>query len=80
MNASGNERRIDDQHEDSRINDLVADVAVLKQQMIENTVVTMQVRDILTSFRVASVVAKWIAAVGAGLAALYHGFDFLRKG
>ena len=69
------ERRADD----SRITGLVADVAVLKQQMLENTQVTCQVRDILASFRIVGAVAKWAAAIGAGTAAAYHGVDWLRK-
>ncbi|HLB49829.1 MAG TPA: hypothetical protein VJL59_22660 [Anaerolineales bacterium] len=65
--------------DDPRINTLVADVAVLKEQMAENTKVTCQVRDILASFRIVGSVAKWTAAVGAGATALWHGVDFLRR-
>lgn len=65
--------------EDSRINKLVEDVAVLQSQMIENTAMTRQVRDILGSFRIMAAIAKWVAAIGAGVAALYHGVDFLRR-
>ena len=69
----------DRRSEDLRINLLVADVALLKADMRANTEVTTQVRDILASFRVVGAVAKWAAAVGAGAAAVYHGFDFLKK-
>ena len=64
---------------DERLDTVVCDVALLKGQMAENTEVTKQVRDILNSFRLLGIVAKWIAAIGAGTAALYHGVDFLRK-
>jgi phage terminase Nu1 subunit (DNA packaging protein) len=64
--------------QDSRVTQLVADVAELKQQMAENTAVTTQVRDILTSFRVAGAIAKWIASIGAGVAATYHGWTFFK--
>ena len=69
----------DRRSEDLRINLLVADVAVLKADMRANTEITAQVRDILASFRIIGAVAKWSAAVGAGAAAIYHGFDFWRK-
>lgn len=57
-------RRVDDQ----LINVLVADVAVLKTQMAENTEVTKQVRDILSAFRVTMAVAKWTATISAAIA------------
>lgn len=65
--------------DDPRIDQLVADVAGLQVEMQANTAVTTQVRDILASFRVMALIAKWIAAIGAGFAAVYNGFDFLRK-
>lgn len=65
--------------DDERVTILVSDVAVLKTQMAENTEVTKQVRDILTSFRIAGTVAKWIASVAAGIVAIYHGWDSFRK-
>ena len=58
------QRRVDD----PRINKLVADVCDLKTQMAENTEITHQVRDILTSFRVMALFAKWIAAIAAAVA------------
>jgi hypothetical protein len=50
-------------HEDQRIATLVTDVATLKAQMAENTQVTVQVRDILASFRIVGKIAKWFTAV-----------------
>ncbi len=64
--------------EDQRISKLCEDVAVLQVQMAENTKVTVQVRDILASFRVVYHVAKWITALGAAVAAVYHGGDWLK--
>lgn len=64
--------------EDPRLGVLVDDVAELKKQMVLNTEITQQVRDILTSFRVIGSVAKWITALIAGAIALYHGADNLK--
>lgn len=64
--------------EDQRIIKLCEDVAVLQVQMAENTAVTKQVRDILASFRIVGAVAKWTAAIGAGVVAAHHGIDWLR--
>lgn len=47
--------------------------------MAENTEVTKQVRDILNSFRLLKSVAAWVIAIGAAIATLLHGIDFLRK-
>jgi hypothetical protein len=62
---------------DPRIDELVAQVAELK-------VVTTEVKEVLSAIhgfiafcRVTATISKWIAALGAGLAALYHGFDWL---
>lgn len=59
--------------EDPRVAKLIADVDILKVQMAENTAVTMQVRDILASFRVAHAVAKWTAAIIGAAAAVKAG-------
>jgi hypothetical protein len=56
---------------DPRIDALVADVATLRKDMIANTEITAQVRDILASFRVIGAVTKWAAAVGGGCVAAY---------
>lgn len=64
---------------DARIDKLVADVASLQTDMKANTEVTVQVRDILASFRIMAAIAKWVAAIGAGIAAVFHGADYLRK-
>lgn len=64
--------------EDPRLGVLVTDVADLKKQMVLNTEITQQVRDILTSFRVIGAAAKWITALIAGGLALWHGADNLK--
>lgn len=53
----------DRRQDDPRIAALVTDVAELKRQMEENTTVTVQVRDILASFKIMGKIAKWVAAV-----------------
>lgn len=55
--------------DDGRINKLMLDVNTLQVQMQENTEVTVQVRDILGSFRTLASVAKWVSAIGGGIAA-----------
>ena len=64
--------------EDQRINKLCEDVAVLQVQMDEMTKVVTQVRDILTSFRIAGAVAKWVTTISAGVVAVKLGIDWLR--
>ena len=65
--TANQERRLSDQ----RVSQLVDDVTVLKHQMAENTAVTVQVRDILASFKVMASVAKWVTAIAAMIAAVY---------
>lgn len=55
--------------DDGRINKLMLDVNTLQVQMQENTEVTVQVRDILGSFRTLASLAKWVSAIGGGIAA-----------
>lgn len=67
--------------DDPRVTKLVTDVESLQVQMAQNTEVTMQVRDILASFRTAAAVAKWITTMSAAVAAVYAAFkgvDFRR--
>lgn len=73
--TTSQERRVSDQ----RVTQLVSDVAVLKEQMSENTAVTCQVRDILASFKVMASIAKWITVITAMIAsilAVIKGMDF----
>jgi hypothetical protein len=50
----------------------------LKKSVAENALVLGQVRDILASFRVVGVVAKWVAAIIAAATAVYHGVVWWR--
>lgn len=68
---------IEKRRDDERITKLVSDVCDLKKQMVENTEITGQVRDMLASFRVMAVVAKWVTAIAAAVAsvvAAWHSF------
>lgn len=67
-----------DMANDPRIDELVRDVAQLKGLLAENTVITHQVRDVLTSFRVIASVAKWLTAVGAVVLAVLHAPEAIR--
>lgn len=60
-----NERRTDDH----RINQLQLDVNTIQLQLKENTDVTIQVREILGTFKTVASLAKWVSAVGGGIAA-----------
>lgn len=71
---------------DERLNQVIVDVATLQKQVAENTritndsaILTRQVRDILRSFHILGVIAKWVAAIAAGVAAVYHGMEWLKK-
>lgn len=57
---------------DPMLETIISDVATLKKQMAENTEVTLEVREILGSFRIFGAMCKWVAAVGAGFAAVFH--------
>lgn len=47
----------------------------LEGKIDENTAVTKDVRDILGTFRIVGLAAKWIAAIGAAGLAIYHGWQ-----
>lgn len=66
---------------DPLVSKLAFDVEKLQGEMQRNTEVTEQVRDILTSFKTAAAIAKWIstiAACGAALIAFLKGVDIRR--
>ena len=75
MTLDDHNRRADD----PRINKLVSDVDNLKAEMVKNTEVTTQVRDILTSFRIMATIAKWFAAITAGVVAVKTGMASFGK-
>lgn len=68
-----------DEHraEDPRIATLLADVSTLKRDMAANNKMTKEVRDILASFRIMGVIAKWLAGVVAALAAIVQVWHWL---
>ena len=75
------DRRVDD----PRISQLVQDMAGVKiahvamqKSLDENTVVTNQVRDILTSFAIAGKIAKWVSAIAGAIAAIWAAKNELR--
>ncbi len=45
-----------------------------------NTEITKQVADVLASFRVIAAIAKWLAAIVAGVVAVRHGMDWFKSG
>lgn len=55
------------------------DRADLRRLLEENTAITQQVADVLASFRVVAAVAKWLAAIAAGIAAIRHLPDWLSR-
>ena len=59
--------------------DIRAAIAAVQDDLRANTAVTKDIADILTSLRVFGVVGKWIAAVGAGVAAVWHGIYFIGR-
>lgn len=69
MEHSNQRRRADD----PRIDKLVEDVSSLQKQVLENTEVTKQVKEMIGSFKMIATVAKWIAAVVAGYVAIKTG-------
>jgi len=73
---AGNEAR---RAGDPRLDMVVADIAALKTQMTAHIEVTNQIRDILAAFAVAYRIAKWVAAIGAAVAVVWHGFDVVKK-
>lgn len=64
--------------DDPRLTTIIVNVAELQKQMAGVKETVDQVHDVLASFRVIAAVAKWLAAIGAGVAAIYHGADFLQ--
>lgn len=41
----------------------------------ENTAITKDVRDILSTFRIVGKAAKWLTAVSAAIIGVYHGWQ-----
>lgn len=56
---------------DRRLDSLEARAATIEQKIDANTAVTMQVAEILSTFKVVGAVAKWVAAIAGGFAAVF---------
>lgn len=57
--------------EDHRIAQIIEDVSQLKFQMAENTLVTVEVRDMLAGIKLFATVSKWGVGIAAGAAAAW---------
>lgn len=82
MNADDTLPPHDRREHDHRLARLADDLSVLKRQADDstaeikrNTEITEQVRDILASFRIIAMVAKWLTAVGGFFVMAYHGWQ-----
>jgi len=60
---------------DERVLRLERRLSALESKLDENTAMTKDVRDILATFRVMGLVAKWVAAIAAAGLAVYHGWQ-----
>jgi hypothetical protein len=60
-----------------RIAALEARLSAIEGKLEENTQLTKDVRDILGTFRIVGIAAKWIGAIGAAGLAIYHGWLFV---
>ena len=50
----------------------------VQRELHENTKVTQQIADVVTAFRVIMVVAKWVTAIIAGVAAVATAVNYVR--
>ncbi len=64
---------------DAKFSDLEQQLALLRFEMVNNTEITKQVRDVLSSFKVIGHVAKWLTVMGAFGAMCWHGVVEWRK-
>jgi len=69
----------DRREEDPRITQLMFDVNQLKFQMAENTVVTVEVRDLLSGIKLLLSISKWGAAIGASLVGIWASIKGFNK-
>jgi hypothetical protein len=56
---------------DPRIAALLTDVTLLKAEMEANTKITLQVRDILSSFHMVGRIAKWVTSVVTAIVVVF---------
>lgn len=52
----------------------------VSSELKTNTEITKQVADVLASFRVIAAIAKWLAAIVAGVVAVKHGLEWFKSG
>jgi hypothetical protein len=69
---------MDRRQADPLVAELHDDVVELKRQMALNTAITVQVHDILASFRIVGKVAKWTTAVVTACAVVYGAIKGVR--
>ena len=56
---------------DVRIDAIEARIASVEKKVDENTVMTTEVRDILATFRIAGLVAKWLTVIAGAVTAVF---------
>lgn len=64
---------------DEKFREIETSINALKVEMAVNTIVTTQIRDILTSFRILASFSRWMTIMIAGVLAVYHGVEFWKK-
>lgn len=84
MNQDERQRRVEDQlvvvsqrldRGDHKFDEMRDEVTKLKAEMQVNTEVTMEIRDIVTSFRTLSRFAKWVGGMAITATAVYHAWS-----
>lgn len=60
---------------DAKFTDLEGQLAALRFEMANNTEITKQVRDILTTFTVIGKLAKWLTTIAAFCVACWHAWQ-----
>lgn len=56
---------------DPRMDALIEEVAKVKEQVQENSEIVKEIREIIGSFRLLTLAAKWVVLVGAAIAVIY---------
>ena len=60
---------------DERFEALESGMTEIKKEVAENTVITTQIRDLLTSFAVMAKISKWLTVMGAFGVTCYHAWQ-----
>lgn len=53
-------------------------VAVIQADLKINNAATQDISNAIGAFKILAVIFKWVAAIGAGAAAMWHGIDFIQ--